>query len=128
MNEDEVVEIVRSYIEGLFPRDCPQCGLRFGSLREYLQLTTHVGSPISYDAARQEIPSEPLGTISLANCPCGTTLAITSKSMPAAQMVELLKWARQETTKRSIGIRDLLDHIRERIDQQVLLGSEAHSD
>jgi len=124
MNEDEVVKIVRSYIEGLFPRECPQCGLRFGSLREYLQLTTHVGRPISYDATCQEIPSEPLGTVSLANCQCGTTLAITSKSMPAVQMVQLLKWARQETAKRSIGIRDLLRHVRERIDQQVLSGSE----
>src|SRR5881628_3725295 len=56
MNEDEVVQIVRSYIEGLFPRECPQCGLRFGSLREYLQLTTHVGNPISYDANCQGIP------------------------------------------------------------------------
>ncbi len=128
MNEDEVVHIVRSYIEGLFPRNCPQCGLRFGSLREYLQLTTHVGSPISYDATRQEIPTELLGTVSLANCVCGTTLMISSKSMPAAQMVELLKWAREETTKRSIGVRELLLHVRERIDQQVLSGSEAASD
>jgi hypothetical protein len=40
----------------------------------------------------------------------------------------LLKWAKQETTKRSIGMRDLLRHVRERIDQQVLSGSEANSD
>ena len=124
MNEDDVVQIVRSYIEGLFPRECPQCGLRFGSLREYLQLTTHVGNPISYDANCQGIPSELLGTLSLANCHCGMTLAITSKSMPAAQMLELLKWARQETARRSIDIRDLLRHVRERIDQQVLSGSD----
>src|ERR1043166_4194430 len=62
VNEDDVVEIVRTYIEGLFPRDCSQCGLRFGSLREYLQLTRYVGRPISYDAMQDEIPSELLGT------------------------------------------------------------------
>src|SRR5213080_3966997 len=77
---------------------------------------------------RRDLPRNPFGTagkVSLANCQCGTTLAITSKSMPAAQMVQLLKWAKQETTKRSIGIRDLLRHVRESIDQEVLSGSEA---
>jgi len=128
VNEDDVVEIVRTYIEGLFPRDCPQCGLRFGSLREYLQLTRHVGSPISYDATLEEIPSELLGTVSLANCACGTTLTISSKNMPAAQMIELLKWAKQETTRRSIGFRELLLDVRERIDQKVLAESEANND
>jgi hypothetical protein len=120
VNEDDVVRIVRSYIEGLFPRVCPNCGRRFASLREYLQSTTHLSSPILYDDITDEIPPHPLGPMSLANCPCGTTLTVSSKGISTEQMVELLTWARSESLRRSIDVRELLRHIRERIDREVL--------
>jgi hypothetical protein len=120
MTEDDVVRIVRSYIEGLFPRVCPNCGRRFGSLREYLESTTHLASPILYDRITENIPAQPLGPMSLAACVCGTTLAVGSRGIPQAQMVELLEWARAESLRRSIGVRELLHHIRDRIDSQVL--------
>jgi hypothetical protein len=119
MNEDEVVRIVRSHIERLFPRVCPKCGRRFASLREYLDSTTHLSTPILYDDISDEMPAEPMGPMSFANCPCGTTFAIGSKGMPRAQMVELLTWAKGESLRRTIGIRELLGHIRDRIDEQV---------
>ena len=120
MTEDDVVSFVRAYIEGLFPRFCPNCGLRFGSLREYLLLTKHLGSPIFYDSIDGEIPSEPVGPLSLANCACGTTLTVNSRGIPPTQMVELFSWAKLEMEKRSIDGRELLRHIRDRIDSQVL--------
>jgi hypothetical protein len=120
MNEDDVVRIVRSYIEGLFPRMCPNCGRRFASLRDYLEATTHVASPILYDDLREGVPDKPLGPMSLANCTCGTTLTVSSSGIPTAQMVMLLTWARAESRRRSITVRELLQHIRDRIDQQVL--------
>jgi hypothetical protein len=58
--------------------------------------------------------------MSLANCPCGTTFAIGSKGIPPAQLVELLAWAKSESSRRSIAVRELLRHIRDRIDEQVL--------
>jgi hypothetical protein len=120
MTEDDVVLIVRSYIEGLFPKVCTRCGRRFDSLREYLIATTHLSTPVLYDDISGEIPVEPIGPMSLANCPCGTTLAIGSRGIPPAQLVELLSWAKSESSRRSIGFRELLRHIRERIDEQVL--------
>jgi hypothetical protein len=120
MDEDDVVRIVRSYIEGLFPKVCPNCGVRFSSLREYLQSTTHLESPILYDPLDEDLPSQPLGPLSLANCACGTTLTINSRGLPANQLIQLLEWARSESQKRSIGVRELLRHIRDRIDSQVL--------
>ena len=125
MTEDDVVRIVRLYIEGLFPKTCPNCGARFESLREYLEATTHLASPILYDDIEDGIPDEPLGPMSLANCACGTTLTIGSSHMPAAQMVELLTWARAECLRRSIGIRELLRHIRDRIDAEVLASPDS---
>jgi hypothetical protein len=124
MNEDDVVRIVRSYIEGLFPRVCPNCGRRFASLRDYLETTTHVASPILYDDLREGVPDRPLGPMSLANCTCGTTLTVSSSGIPTAQIVVLLTWARAESNRRSITVRELLRHIRDRIDQQVLEGPE----
>lgn len=120
MTEDDVVEIVRSYIEGLFPKVCANCGRRFGSLREYLEVTTHLSTPILYDDISAQIPSQPLGPMSLARCTCGTTLAIGSRGIPQAQMVELLTWAKAESVERRVSVRELLRHIRDRIDRQVL--------
>jgi hypothetical protein len=110
MTEDDVVRIVRSYIEGLFPRVCHNCGRRFASLREYLETTRHLDSPIQY---------ADIGVMSLAVCPCGSTLAVGSGGIPRAQFVELMEWARGECATRSISIRELLRHLRERIDRQV---------
>jgi hypothetical protein len=124
MNEDDVVRIVRSYIEGLFPRVCPNCARRFASLREYLETTTHLASPILYDDLTQDVPEKPLGPMSLANCTCGTTLTVSSSGIPTAQIVVLLTWARAESSRRSITVRELLRHIRDRIDRQVLEGPE----
>jgi hypothetical protein len=92
----------------------------FTSLREHLQITTHKGDPVSYDAALGEWnPSQPLGTLSFANYPCGSTLSISSEDMPAAQMLQLLDWARSETVMRGINMQELLRHLRDKIDKQV---------
>jgi hypothetical protein len=120
MSEDDAVQIVRSYIEGLFPKVCPNCGTRFGSLREYLERTTHLGSPFFYAPIRHEIPSEPMGPLSLANCACGNTLTISSRGIPPWQMIELLKWAKSDSDRRSIELRELLHQLRDRIDKEVL--------
>jgi len=120
VTEDDVVQLVREYIEGLFPRDCSTCGKHFGSLRDYLEETTHLESPILYDDITADVPDDPLGPISFANCSCGTTLAVGSQDMPPAQIVELLHWARSESLRRSIHVRQLLHIIRDRIDEQVL--------
>jgi hypothetical protein len=111
MTEDDVIHFVRSHLEALFPKVCPHCGRWFLSLREYLETTTHLDSPTE-DAD--------IGAISLALCPCGTTLGVGSGGIPQVQVVELMDWARSECAKRSIGARDLLLHVRDRIDRQVL--------
>jgi hypothetical protein len=120
MSEDDVVRFVREYIEGLFPKTCPRCGQVFKSLREYLLGTTHVGDPFFYHPISGAIPADPLGPLSHANCACGTTLTIGSQGIPPAQMVELLHWAKRTAAERSIEISELLRHIRDRIDAQVL--------
>ena len=115
MDESDVVRIVRTYIEGQFPKRCARCGRHFQSLREYLQSTAHLGQPVSYGHV---IPD--LGPLSLANCTCGNTLAIGSEGLPPETLRELQGWARVEMVTRGVSIGVLLHHVRERIDAEVL--------
>lgn len=121
MTEDEVVEIVRRHVERKFPMACTACGHPFASLKEYLEYTKHLGNPVSYDAeAGNWRPWRPLGTLSYANCRCGTTLSISSHGMGLLTLWRLLQWARTQSSSRGISMGELLQGIRTRIDRQVL--------
>jgi hypothetical protein len=127
VTEDDVVRIVRSYIESLFPKVCPKCGTRFDSLRDYLRLTTHLGSPHFYETAGGLTDVNPLGPIAHATCICGNTLTIGSSGIPKAQLMELLEWAKADSRRRSIRMNELMRQIRDRIDEQVLREDELAS-
>ncbi len=125
MTEAEVIRAMREHLEGLFPKTCPNCLRKFATLREYLQATVHQGPPVPYDAEFDDWqPMKPVGTVTLANCPCGTTLALSSEGMPLIQLWRLLNWARVETKRRGLSPQELLDYLRDQICQQVLVEPE----
>ena len=121
MTETEFIRIVRRHLDRQFPKRCSKCGVVYEDLADYLRNTTHAGPPVSYDA---EIgiwtPSAPIGTISIANCKCGTSLSVDSEGIGLWSMIRMLHWARRETRRRGISIRQLLEEIRSKIDEQVL--------
>ena len=59
-------------------------------------------------------------TTAMANCPCGTTLTLTSEGISLMKMWRLLNWARVETKRRGITQEQLLTHIRGEIRKQIL--------
>ena len=121
MTEAEVVKTVREHLEGQFPKVCPSCGFRFVRLKDYLQNTQHLGSAMSFDAeVGNWAPLNPLGTLSYANCSCGTTLALSSSGIPLLRLWSLLNWVRIETKKRNQTHLELLTYLRDEIDKQVL--------
>jgi hypothetical protein len=121
MNEAEVVTAMRRHLESQFPVACPLCQRVFHDLREYLLNTEHQGDAVPYDAEMGNWrPLRPVGTVTLSNCRCGNTLALTSEGMPLVKLWSLLNWARIETKKRKITPRELLNHLRELICTQVL--------
>jgi hypothetical protein len=129
MTEAEVVRIMRDHLEKLFPKYCSNCNRRFASLREYLQVTEHLGSAMPYDAdAGNWNPIKPLGTMTFSNCPCGTTLSLSSKGMPLLQLWSLLNWARIETQRRQQTPQELLNYLREEICKQVLAKTDQVDD
>jgi hypothetical protein len=123
MNESEILDMLQAHLVKQFPKKCNTCGRIYVSLADYLRNTEHVGKPISYDADRgMWQPSKPVGTFSMANCSCGSTLNISSKGMNLITLWRMMNWARHETHKRGITVRDLLDDLRRKIDARVLSG------
>ena len=121
MIEAEVIRQMREHLEGLFPKDCMNCGRRFDTLRDYLKRTTHYGPAMPYDAMSGDWrPVKPIGMVTLATCPCGNTLTLTSRGMPLKQLWILMAWARKETTRRGISPQELLNYLRDEICSQVL--------
>jgi len=115
-----VLRILRAHFESQFPRNCPKCGTQFGNLAEYLRITRHVGEPVSFDNIHGAPPAEPVGTLSLANCTCGTTLSLGTKGLPNETVRALMAWARDEVTRRGIPLGALLSDLRAELDREVL--------
>lgn len=121
MTEKEVISIMRDHLESQFPKVCPCCNLTMTSLREYLLITEHLGPAISYDAeCGRWRPSKPWGAITYANCPCGTTISLSSADMSLSLYWWLMKWARIETQRRQMTPTELLTYLRDEISKQVL--------
>ena len=121
MTEQEVIRTMRQHLEDQFPKVCSSCRRRFVTLKDYLQNTERLGSAMPYDAdAGNWTPLKPLGTLSYANCPCGSTLALSSSGMPLLRLWSLLNWARIETKKRGQTPQELLNYLRDEIDKEVL--------
>ena len=121
MNEAEVIRLVRAYFESLFPKVCPNCHRRYATLREYILATKRLGVVRSYDADAQDWgTTNPIGSVAQANCPCGTTLALSTEDMPLPQRLELLNWVKIETQRTGRKPSELLDYIRDVVRQQAV--------
>ena len=80
-----------------------------------------MGSPHFFESDLDGPPAaSPLGPITHATCLCGYTLTIGSSGIPKDQLVELIDWARVESQTRSISTTELMRHLRDRIDEEVL--------
>ncbi len=118
---DEILEMIYDHFAGLFPRDCTTCGRRFATLRQYILETTPVGSTTSFDAQLGDWhTTEPIGAIAMANCPCGSTLGLTTEGIALPEIHRLLAWVREETTRRGMTQAELLESVRTEMRQRAL--------
>jgi len=121
VSEDEVIQTVRRHFESLFPKVCPNCGRRFDTLRDYILVTRRIGLTKSYDAELGEWKTtQPIGSVAMANCPCGSTLALTTEGMMLSKRLALLEWVRVETGRRGTSPTEILEHLRDKVREQVL--------
>lgn len=122
MTEDEVVRVLHEYFDSLFPKVCPNCNRGFATLLEYIQVTKRVGMPISYDANDDDWnTTQPIGTAVYANCPCGSTLSLTTEDLQLPKRLELLNWMRMETQRKGVSPSELLEYLRNKIRRRVLV-------
>jgi hypothetical protein len=121
MTEDEVVRILCEHFESLFPKVCPSCDRCFLSLQEYILVTIRVGPSVSYDAAMGDWQTrQPIGTVVMANCSCGSTLTLSTKTMVLARRLAILNWVRTETQQRGVSPSELLEYLRDKVRKRVL--------
>ena len=121
VDADDAIRVTRRYFESQFPRDCSTCGREFATLHDYICQTRPVGATISYDADVGDwAPAHPLGTLLLANCPCGTTLALTTEGLPLPTRHLLLAWVRAEAEHRDVSVQHVLGTLRDEIRARVL--------
>jgi len=121
MTEEEVVQILREHFESLFPKVCPKCNSCFTTLREYILISTRIGPTMSYDAELGDWKTtQPIGSVAMANCPCGSTLALSTESMVLSMRLALLNWVRIETQRRGVSPSELLEYLRDQVRKRVL--------
>jgi hypothetical protein len=124
MTEEEIVQRSYQHLLGLFPKTCHTCGRVYASLRDYIGETSPIGPAISYDAELGDWhPADPLGTLALANCACGSTLALTNLGEPRPLIQENLDWLRVESDKRGISVPQLLADLRNKLRQMAMADS-----
>lgn len=126
LTDEEAVDLVRSHIEKQFPRSCTKCGRTFPTLAAFVLETSRVGEPLSTDAEDGEWrPTTDDGAMAMANCPCGTTLAIDSAGIGLGNMWKLLAWARARSRERGVSVRALMSWMRDEIDARVIGSQES---
>jgi hypothetical protein len=121
MTEEDVIQRNYEHFSGLFPKSCHACGRSYASLRDYVLMTSPHGPVIPYDLELRELqPTDPMGTMALANCSCGSTMALTTQGQPTPLIQETLDWIRMESKKRGISGRQILAEVRNKIRQRAM--------
>lgn len=84
-------------------------------------LTKRLGPTRSYDADIGDWQTaQPIGSAALANCPCGSTLALSTDKMILSQRLALLEWVRLETCRRGVSASQVLEQLRDKVRKQAL--------
>lgn len=121
MTEEDVIQIIRDHAARQFPKTCGCCGKEYKSFAEFIKSTTHVGGPISLDAEEGDWqPEDPLGTIGMTNCACGSTLALSSEGMDIKLLWKLMAWVRADARAKKMPVVDYLAQLRVSVDRAVL--------
>jgi hypothetical protein len=94
-----------------FPRPCGTCGTVYPSFRAWIERTVPVGAPMPDDLEDED----PIGLISFANCPCGSTLSLTCEDPTGAAHRAFNEALRREAAASGRRRGELLTELRETV-------------
>jgi hypothetical protein len=101
------------HLGGQFPKTCSVCSRLYGDFGEYVKRTTPIGTPVCFDQDEPSL-SDPVGTVSMANCECGTTLVLECPSH-GEQYDRFVAAIRADAHRYSITIAEVLELMRNEI-------------
>ena len=118
----EVIQILRDFYEGLFPKTCANCGRVFATLQEYVLSSQRLWPSLNYDMELGNYNTpHPIGGLAMANCPCGSTLALSTKTMPLPRAHMIMAWIKAEMERRGMKHAELSDYLRDEVRKQILV-------
>lgn len=121
LTHQQALDLVYAHHERQFPKVCSVCGRRFETLADYIRTTRRLGRTISYDAdSGSWDTARPMGTYALANCPCGTTLSLSTRGIPTRLRLQLLAWVKRECERRDLTPSDVIDELRDQVRARAL--------
>lgn len=109
----EFVPPILQACKAQFPRTCKCCGRQFVDFADYVRGTRPIGL-----IADLEVDDDPLGLMSMANCGCGTTMALRCENPEMHAM--FVKVLRKESSASGRSLSDILTELRSRIRATVL--------
>jgi hypothetical protein len=123
IKEADIVRMLSAFYGGLFPKVCGNCGRRYASLKDYILSTNPLWPSIDYDIEMgNQTRQNPSGGLAMANCVCGSTLALSSKDMPADRTHLVFAWIGAEAARKGCTPQQQLDHLRDEVRKFVLAG------
>ena len=121
MTEEDIIRRNYEHFSSQFPKTCHACGRSYATLRDYVLTTSPDGPLIPYDLELREWqPTDPIGTMALAKCACGSTMAVTTQGQPLSQIQETLDWMRLESKKRGVSVRQIFAEVRSKIRERAM--------
>jgi hypothetical protein len=121
MNDEDLIEALKTALESLFPKNCTKCGRRFSTFKEFLLTTAHLGEPIFYDAVNSNnVHCPPYGIVAMFNCNCNTTLAVRINKLCPVPLNILLRWINSEAKRQGVSVEHIMAQIRVKVDNKVL--------
>jgi len=105
------VDLLRQHCSDQFPKSCPKCDRSYTSFREYVLETNPVGLQC-FDSAKSL--ADPIGTLSLANCECGTTISVRCSERDDMYR-QFLRAVEADAKKSGVGIDTVLNELRDAV-------------
>ena len=120
LTDEEAAARTVEVLDRQFPKQCAACRCVYPTLRHYIQNTRRIGAVQAPDATSGDWePQDPSGVLGFANCPCGSTLALTSDGMGLVTMWQILRWVRDRMQRHGLTYRQVAKLFVRSIDRHV---------